>query len=310
MVSSETQDQHLDDAIKLAYELLHASRMYPGLHWCVGIFKVATGIETVIVSNDGASYIPPGVYVPRSARRAFRRSRAEHRLPGQVLRLGQPGRHDGRLRRRTCRSRSQHRAVRGRRDHRPRRLIRAPRPPRRRAPLSGLRLDAFADRSRHARTGTRRDPTCTVSPSCRRRATSSSTTPTCLRRNVIRRPGRRPPVPSPPPSLAPSRSASKSHPSSAKSSACLRAARRSPTTSGLPSLRCGCTASRCSCVPGFIEVEPSGDPNTTVLYRAHHNLDRAVEALSLWRGDNPDYADIVYATEQVAKEEQLWPLRT
>jgi hypothetical protein len=62
--------------------------------------------------------------------------------------------------------------------------------------------------------------------------------------------------------------------------------------------------------PGFIEVEPSGDPNTTVLYRAHHNLDRAVEALSLWRGDNPDYADIVYATEQVAKEGQLWPVRT
>ena len=71
LVSSETQDQHLDDAIKLAYELLHASRMYPGLHWCVGIFKVATGIETVIVSNDGASYIPPGVYVPRSARVLF-----------------------------------------------------------------------------------------------------------------------------------------------------------------------------------------------------------------------------------------------
>ena len=62
--------------------------------------------------------------------------------------------------------------------------------------------------------------------------------------------------------------------------------------------------------PGFIEVEPSGDPNTTVLYRAHHNLDRAVEALSLWRGDNPGYADIVYSTEQVAKEGQLWPLRT
>jgi hypothetical protein len=62
--------------------------------------------------------------------------------------------------------------------------------------------------------------------------------------------------------------------------------------------------------PGFIEVEPSGDPNTTVLYRAHHNLDRAVEALSLWRGGDHDYADIVYATEQVTKEEQLWPVRT
>jgi hypothetical protein len=61
--------------------------------------------------------------------------------------------------------------------------------------------------------------------------------------------------------------------------------------------------------PGFIEVEPSVDPNSTALYRAHHNLDRAVEALTLWRGDNPDYAEIVYATEQVSKEEQLWPAR-
>jgi len=71
MVSSETQDQHLDDAITLAYELLHASRMYPGLHWCVGVFKVAAGVETVIVSNDGAGYIPHGVYVPRSTRVLF-----------------------------------------------------------------------------------------------------------------------------------------------------------------------------------------------------------------------------------------------
>jgi hypothetical protein len=44
-------------------------------------------------------------------------------------------------------------------------------------------------------------------------------------------------------------------------------------------------------------------------YRAHHNLDRAVEALSLWRSESPDYADIVYATGQISKEEQLWPQR-
>jgi hypothetical protein len=56
-------------------------------------------------------------------------------------------------------------------------------------------------------------------------------------------------------------------------------------------------------------VEPSGDPNATLVYRAHHNLDRAVEALSLWRSENPEYADIVYATEQISKEEQLWPQR-
>ena len=62
--------------------------------------------------------------------------------------------------------------------------------------------------------------------------------------------------------------------------------------------------------PGFIDLEPSGDPNTTLVYRAHHNLDRAVEALSLWRSDSPDYADIVYAARQVTKEAQQWPTAT
>ena len=72
MVSSETQDQMLDEAVQLAYELLHASRMYPGLHWCVGIFKIATGTQTVIVSNDGRAtsrreftyLVPPECFSP------------------------------------------------------------------------------------------------------------------------------------------------------------------------------------------------------------------------------------------------------
>ena len=59
-----------------------------------------------------------------------------------------------------------------------------------------------------------------------------------------------------------------------------------------------------------VGVVREDDRRLLALYRAHHNLDRAVEALTLWRGDNPDYADIVYATEQVSKEEQLWPVRT
>jgi hypothetical protein len=62
--------------------------------------------------------------------------------------------------------------------------------------------------------------------------------------------------------------------------------------------------------PGFVDMEPSTDPMTTALYRAHHNLDRAVEALSQWRGDAPGYADIAYAAQQVSKEGQLWPTAT
>ena len=71
MVSSETKDKHLDNAVRLAYELWHASRMHPGIHWCVGIFKTGSGIETVITTNDGAGYIPPGVFIPRTARLLF-----------------------------------------------------------------------------------------------------------------------------------------------------------------------------------------------------------------------------------------------
>jgi len=41
-----------------------------------------------------------------------------------------------------------------------------------------------------------------------------------------------------------------------------------------------------------------------------HNIERAVEALSLWRAEPPSYADIVYAANQVTKEAQLWPTAT
>ena len=58
----------LDKAVRQAYELLHASRLHPGVHWCVGIFKTGHGTDTVITSNDGASYIPPGVFIPSGAR--------------------------------------------------------------------------------------------------------------------------------------------------------------------------------------------------------------------------------------------------
>ena len=310
IVSSETEDQHLDDAIGLAFELLHASRMYPGLHWCVGIFKVATGTETVIVSNDGASYIPPGVYVPRSARVLFADPELGAGFQAKCFGWVNPTATMVAYAAERAVLDPERRAARSRRHHRPRRLVRTARPPRRCASLSGLRLDPLADRCRDARPGTRREQT--ASP---RRDVSAELRTTQRRqpasdRTAVRRPGRRPLVPSRPHSPAPSPFTSKSRPSSARSSADSPAAHRSPTTNGPRSRKCVCTASRCSCGPGFIEVEPSGDPNTTVLYRAHHNLDRAVEALSLWRGDNPDHADIVYATEQVTKEGQLWPVRT
>jgi hypothetical protein len=62
--------------------------------------------------------------------------------------------------------------------------------------------------------------------------------------------------------------------------------------------------------PGYVHMEPSTADAVTALYRAHHNIDRAVEALALWRAETPNYADIVYAAQQVSKEAQLWPTAT
>jgi hypothetical protein len=41
---------------------------YTAIEWAVGVFRSPSGTETVITSNDGASFIPHGVHVPRSVR--------------------------------------------------------------------------------------------------------------------------------------------------------------------------------------------------------------------------------------------------
>jgi hypothetical protein len=64
-------DALLASAVQLVYQLLHDSRLYPFLDWCVGVFKTPSGVETVVVSSEGAGYIPVGVFVPRSARMLF-----------------------------------------------------------------------------------------------------------------------------------------------------------------------------------------------------------------------------------------------
>ena len=62
-------DEHLSTAIQLVYELMHGSRVYQGgIEWCVGIFLTPGGApETVVTSNEGAGYVPAGVFLPRSA---------------------------------------------------------------------------------------------------------------------------------------------------------------------------------------------------------------------------------------------------
>ena len=70
-VRSVLPDALLAGAARLVYQLLHDSRLYPFLDWCVGVFKTPSGVETVVVSSEGAGYIPVGVFAPRKARMLF-----------------------------------------------------------------------------------------------------------------------------------------------------------------------------------------------------------------------------------------------
>jgi hypothetical protein len=70
-IRSSLPDPLLESASQLVFQLLHDSRMYPYMDWCVGVFRTASGVETVVVNSDGAGYIPVGVFVPRSARMLF-----------------------------------------------------------------------------------------------------------------------------------------------------------------------------------------------------------------------------------------------
>lgn len=70
-IRSSLPDPLLASASQLLYQLLHDSRMYPYMDWCVGVFRTSSGIETLIVNSEGAGFIPAGVFIPRSARPLF-----------------------------------------------------------------------------------------------------------------------------------------------------------------------------------------------------------------------------------------------
>jgi hypothetical protein len=64
-------DALLASAVQLVYQLLHDSRLYPFVDWCAGVFQTPLGEETVVVSSEGAGYIPVGVFAPRNVRMLF-----------------------------------------------------------------------------------------------------------------------------------------------------------------------------------------------------------------------------------------------
>ncbi|MFB1298587.1 chemotaxis protein [Mycobacterium sp. pW049] len=68
---SGAPDPLLDKASALVYELMHASRVYGCIDWCVGMFKTPSGPQAWVVSSEGSGFIPPGVFLPSSARLIF-----------------------------------------------------------------------------------------------------------------------------------------------------------------------------------------------------------------------------------------------
>ncbi len=66
-VRSELPDPLLESAVGILYQLLHDSRMWPDMDWCVGVFSTGSGVETVIHNGDGLGYIPANMFVPRAA---------------------------------------------------------------------------------------------------------------------------------------------------------------------------------------------------------------------------------------------------
>ena len=70
-VRAAQPDPLLEAATQLVYRLLDDTRLSPFSDWCVGVFRTASGVETIVVSSDGAGFIPQDVYMPRSARMLF-----------------------------------------------------------------------------------------------------------------------------------------------------------------------------------------------------------------------------------------------
>jgi hypothetical protein len=66
-VAARRESPDVKAASLLAWELAKACALvgYP-LEWAVGVFRSPAGSETIVMSNDGAGYVPAGVFLPRS----------------------------------------------------------------------------------------------------------------------------------------------------------------------------------------------------------------------------------------------------
>jgi len=300
---SSAPDPLLQSASQLLYELMHASRVYGCVDWCVGVFKTPTGAQTVLVSSEGAGYIPAGVFVPRSARLLFADPGLGSSFHARWFGWVNPAQtmlayaaactgHDPNIELWAVAVSTDHGgSVVPARDAGVRHFedcsllvspITADAAP---APLDETRMHRLetVDRAEYVRL----TEGAGIAPD---RSQAWSTTQVAVRTAVTRASSLLgfsvPPV--------------IRHVASALD---LREAVSDAQWAELEVVRLNAALDSASQRPGRM----LGDEGPSPYARAHHNLARAAELLAQWRGDTPEYAEIAYTARQIMTEAELWP---
>jgi hypothetical protein len=306
VVSSQTNEPMLDAAVRQAYQLLHASRTYPGVQWCVAIFKSGKGHETVITSNEGAGYIPPGVFIPRTARLLFADHLLDNTFQAKWFGWVNPAE--------TMVAYAAHRAVLD--PNIDLYAIAATTDPGGSSVLPARRAGVphYQDCDSTRSPFQFDDPVPELEPSRLHRL--AATDPAAYAQSDAASPeGRHRAWEATASAVGMAMAGAESmltevHPVVREVFGALAAG--SPITDSQWVTIDALQRERRSLWmrPGYIDMEPSAKSAVIALYRVHHNIDRAIEALSWWRPEPPSYADIVYAANQVTKEAELWPTAT
>jgi hypothetical protein len=284
---------------------MHASRLYAAIDWCAGVFKTPSGAQTVVVSSEGAGYIPPGVFLPRSARtlfsdpglgNAFRARWFAWVNPAQTMLAYAAAvtEHDPNIELYAVAVSTEHggSAVPARDAGVPYyedcSLIVSPISAGAPAPaLDGTRMHRLetVDRGEYARLtradhqpGPARSESWSVTETAARVALSRASSllgfsvPPVIRQIAL--------------ALGNGETVSDEQ------------------WNELEFARVSATLDSASQRPGRLLESEGASPYA----RAYHNLARLTELLALWRGNDPQHAEIAYTAAQITTEAQLWPL--
>jgi hypothetical protein len=284
---------------------MHASRLYAAIDWCAGVFKTPSGAQTIVVSSEGAGYIPPGVFLPRSVQVLYSDSSLGNAFRARWFGWVNPAEtmlayaaavteHDPNIELYAVAVSTDHggSAIPARDAGVPHyedcSLLVSPIPAEAPAPtLDGTRMHRLEaiDRAEYARL-TRTD----IQPGPAR-ADSWSTTETAARVALSRM----------------STLLGFSVPPVIRQIAQTLSSGETVTDeqwNELEMVRVNATVDSASQRPGRLLDSKGASPYA----RAYHNLARLAELLTLWRGNDPQHAEIAYTAAQITTETQLWPV--